>query len=554
MSLTVQPELTPRQQQILKLLQAGKVNKEVARELDIGLGTVKQHIVAIFKKLKVRNRTAAVSRHLDLQPQAEAKPAPLLGGTLLTRRPCVVLSMALPKTTSPALVSSFYSAMATAAAAHNAIFLTRQGYAGEVIFGIEQVTEYDVAAALQTAHRVADPLFKMQPGMQRHIRGCLSAGLALASMHRLGGWTGEAIASAAISSARELLDATPEGLFTCDPTILDLCSAFGVSGFAGLSNGVTFEMLANMQWHGMRRSFPLVGREFEMTKLLEALNHAFDNHSSVVFIEGEMGMGKTRLCQELLLACQSKGGQQLHFRGLPALLGSGVCDVSQGTQGDVANVLHALNNLSPSSARLVVLDDFHLIEPAQQSALINAAALAKHPGRLVVFAGRKGLCQMTPNASPCLQLRRLPQREMQELVRHTLAMPRGQQRAAVTQKIVDTALGVPLFAVEMAHSPHDSELPLSLRVAVLARIDKLHLDSTLLTFVARHPGKLSVAELAQGLNDDAQAVQRQVERAVASGVLALSNDDKLSFTHPMIRRAIDNSAMNPSGHYSHPSE
>lgn len=546
MSLTVQPELTPRQQQILKLLQAGKVNKEVARELDIGLGTVKQHIVAIFKKLKVRNRTAAVSRHLDLQPQAEPRSASLLSGTLLTRRPCVVLSMALPKTASPALVSSFYGAMATAAAAHNAIFLTRQGYAGEVIFGIEQVTEYDVAAALQTAHRVADPLFQIQPEMRRQIRGCLSAGLALASMHRLGGWTGEAIASAAIASARELLEATPEGLFTCDPTILDLCSAFGVSGFAGLADGVTFDMLATMQWHGMRRSFPLVGRETEMAKLLEALNQAFDKHSSMAFIEGEMGMGKTRLCQELLLACQTRGGQVSHFRGLPALLGSGVCDVSHGTHGNVDTVLDALNNPGAPSARLILLDDFHLVGSAEQAALINAAAQAKGSGRLVVFAGRKGLCQLAPQGSPCLQLRRLPQREMQELVRQTLAMPRGQQRTAVTQNIVDTALGVPLFAVEMAHSPHESELPLSLRVAVLARIDKLHLDSTLLTILARHPGALSAAELAQGLHDDTPSVQRQVERAVVSGVLVLSSDGKLSFSHPMIRRAIDHSTMNSS--------
>ncbi|CAG0983112.1 partial Putative HTH-type transcriptional regulator YhjB, partial [Rhodocyclaceae bacterium] len=50
------PVLTGRQRQILELLRAGKVNKEIANELGIGLGTVKQHVVAIFKKLKVRNR------------------------------------------------------------------------------------------------------------------------------------------------------------------------------------------------------------------------------------------------------------------------------------------------------------------------------------------------------------------------------------------------------------------------------------------------------------------------------------------------------------------
>ena len=53
--------LTQRQRQILGLLRAGKVNKEIASELGIGIGTVKQHVVALFKRLNVRNRAMAAS-------------------------------------------------------------------------------------------------------------------------------------------------------------------------------------------------------------------------------------------------------------------------------------------------------------------------------------------------------------------------------------------------------------------------------------------------------------------------------------------------------------
>ncbi|MBF0437534.1 MAG: AAA family ATPase [Magnetococcales bacterium] len=51
--------LTKRQNEILKLVQSGLSNKEVARILDISDGTVKQHLVEVYRRLKVNNRTKA---------------------------------------------------------------------------------------------------------------------------------------------------------------------------------------------------------------------------------------------------------------------------------------------------------------------------------------------------------------------------------------------------------------------------------------------------------------------------------------------------------------
>jgi DNA-binding CsgD family transcriptional regulator len=53
-------QLSSRQRQILSLLALGKSNKEVAYELSITEGTVKQHLSVIFKKLQVTNRAKAV--------------------------------------------------------------------------------------------------------------------------------------------------------------------------------------------------------------------------------------------------------------------------------------------------------------------------------------------------------------------------------------------------------------------------------------------------------------------------------------------------------------
>ncbi|MEC7962854.1 MAG: LuxR C-terminal-related transcriptional regulator, partial [Pseudomonadota bacterium] len=36
-------------------------NKEIAREMNLGIGTVKVHMTALFTKLNVSNRTSAVA-------------------------------------------------------------------------------------------------------------------------------------------------------------------------------------------------------------------------------------------------------------------------------------------------------------------------------------------------------------------------------------------------------------------------------------------------------------------------------------------------------------
>jgi DNA-binding NarL/FixJ family response regulator len=52
--------LTARQLEVLALLAQGRPNKSIARELGLSEGTVKVHLLAIFRALGVRNRTEAV--------------------------------------------------------------------------------------------------------------------------------------------------------------------------------------------------------------------------------------------------------------------------------------------------------------------------------------------------------------------------------------------------------------------------------------------------------------------------------------------------------------
>ena len=48
--------LTPREEEITRLVSAGLRNKEIAVKLFVTEGTVKTHLHHIYEKLKVRNR------------------------------------------------------------------------------------------------------------------------------------------------------------------------------------------------------------------------------------------------------------------------------------------------------------------------------------------------------------------------------------------------------------------------------------------------------------------------------------------------------------------
>lgn len=52
--------LTPQQRRVLEMLVAGKSNKVIAHDLDVTESTVKAHVSAILRKLKVTSRTQAV--------------------------------------------------------------------------------------------------------------------------------------------------------------------------------------------------------------------------------------------------------------------------------------------------------------------------------------------------------------------------------------------------------------------------------------------------------------------------------------------------------------
>jgi DNA-binding CsgD family transcriptional regulator len=58
--------ISGRELEVLRLLAAGRSNKEIARRLDVSPNTVKTHVGKLFAKLEARRRTEAILKAREL--------------------------------------------------------------------------------------------------------------------------------------------------------------------------------------------------------------------------------------------------------------------------------------------------------------------------------------------------------------------------------------------------------------------------------------------------------------------------------------------------------
>lgn len=536
-----QAELTLRQRQILKLLRAGKVNKEIASELGIGVGTVKQHVVAIFKRLNVKNRAMAASSGAGMLQ--EEGGATLATDGLLERRPCVVLSMALPEEADASAVRHLHGTLASLAFDNDALFLARRGSAGDVIFGVQRATEYDLVKALRTALAAFKEMSALDSALAGELSAGLTAGLAVASMKRYGGWSGEAIASAAIFSARELIQSAGSGQIAFGQPARDLMSAFGIGDGQKILEILPFQELETLRWTGERFVFPLIDRSEELGLLAAALKEVQSKRGRLVYLEGETGMGKSRLCREIMESCVRKGGVSRLFRCQPLAAGESLSNVLEGGVCSVEGVAEMLCASPVQVPELVVVDDFHLLTKERQSLLFAAARTVENKkGRLIIFSGRR-LADIEAEPAKVVHLGRLPVEAIEKLVRVVVRGCERKIRISGVRTISNLAAGVPLFAVELAKHYGANMLELPLLVTVCARLDSLALDRKMLRVVARYKGRPTLEEVAARLGGDAEALRPAVDRARASGVLSQDKDDRLSFSHPLLCQAINHLSM-----------
>ena len=63
---TLVEPLSDREMEVLRLVAAGRSNREIGEELCLAIGTVKKHVYNIYGKLDTKRRTEAVTRAREL--------------------------------------------------------------------------------------------------------------------------------------------------------------------------------------------------------------------------------------------------------------------------------------------------------------------------------------------------------------------------------------------------------------------------------------------------------------------------------------------------------
>jgi PAS domain S-box-containing protein len=78
-----QPQLTPRQREILELIASGLSTSEIAKKLTLSTETVRNHVRSVFRELGVHSRLEAIAaaRRLGLLAPPPLKPQPPDSGT-----------------------------------------------------------------------------------------------------------------------------------------------------------------------------------------------------------------------------------------------------------------------------------------------------------------------------------------------------------------------------------------------------------------------------------------------------------------------------------------
>lgn len=542
-------DLTERQQQILALVRAGKGNKDIANQLGIGLGTVKQHVVALFRKLNVTSRAAAITRSEGMGAIVRSG-----GGTdgQIEMRPACVLSLAATGggEAGAILWRGLNRSVSIMAADHDCTVVTVPGHGIDIIFGLHRVGLDDAVVALTMAQHLAAEMEESGGG----LKAGMAAGFLVASMHDQGGWTGESVAGRAIAQARELRDTAKERSLRMDVVTRNLLEFQGVDLKSLLwRDGDTILL------HAAGKIPPMGGDGVDALSMIGrldaslAIRSAFDaargvDSGMLVLVEGENGMGKSTLCRMfchligksvphcLVLRCG--GGDMLaQLAGLGRTRGRPPRDVA--AKDALAGLRRSLN-VGPM---LLFFDDVQRAT-LQEAALIAEAAGMGRTQPLHLLAACRRLHDRALTALPWqrrLTLGRLSAAEIDTLVAGGAGRSLGPEQRA---HLVELAQGVPLFAVELARAQVATRgrgglaLPFGLISLIMSRLDPLALHRGLLRLASRLEGGLHDALLRQwpAHYGDFDA---ELAKAVAGGVLVVEGAERtIRFKHPLVREVV----------------
>ncbi|WP_179855348.1 BTAD domain-containing putative transcriptional regulator [Paractinoplanes atraurantiacus] len=310
---------------------------------------------------------------------------------------------------------------------------------------------------------------------------------------------------------------------------------------------------------------PLVGRAHELARLREVLGGVTRGSGAVIVLEGEAGIGKTRLAEAAASLAGAQGWRSVWSRcaddaGVPPLwpwlqvlerLGGGPLHAGDDADPDQSTfaLFHELRRRLAAAATatplLVVLDD---VQAADTTSLGLLALLSRHLDGvrlLVVLTVRTLGEELPPPVVECLAaLAREPRAQRLQLAGLTAADIRELGAGELAEAVHERTDGNPFFAGELleliAAEGRADVLPPSVRDVLSRRLDRLPAATVELLRLAAVIGRdadLALLEAASGA--DAAHVITQLEPAVTSRVLKASPAEwRWRFSHALVRETL----------------
>jgi DNA-binding CsgD family transcriptional regulator len=343
-------------------------------------------------------------------------------------------------------------------------------------------------------------------------------------------------------------------------------------------------------------NLPLVGRSAELASLVEALHRAAEGPCQVALVEGEAGIGKTRLLEEILDRARGEGFQlfvgaavelerdrpfgalaeAFDFRPTTAdperaeigLLLVGDHDAAPRTISldeapalrfrVIEAVLTLVERLSLSAPMVIALEDLHWADP---STLVALSHLRRRLGHLpIALLGTlrpsppspeldQLLGELVAGGGARLLLGAMSPDEVAALVAEVVGRPPG----ATLLQVVAGAAGNPLFVTELLSALSSEEaievkegraelprfvLPASLRTLILRQLATLPSETVELLRVASILGpSFSLVDLATVLGRPSSELVPRLQEALRAGVLG-EVGEQLAFHHDLVREAV----------------
>ena len=528
--------LSTRQREILDLLTQGKANKEIAYELGIGIGTVKQHLVALYKKMGVSNRAMAVSKGISTDGGLHSNISSAPGKDLyLERRSAVVLSLQVRP--DDGVIEEENAIIARRILSQNAmdfdaLFLANPDARGDVIFGLERTRRYDCLRAVRLAISVARDI-ENKLGPSFNVRAGMSCGYVLKGIGADASWTGEVIAIDVISEARQQIPKSSSSALCLSESAITAARSLGMC--ADDHGGKTIPLETTFRWSYCKDGHDalLFGRDDELQSLIDSYGALEQGEPQTICIESGAGMGRTALVRAYADQIAARKVPVHFYKALmpnskPSGRSRGMIEAMDVAKKPVTAAAF-LDGLSKLKACVIIVEDCHALSQTDFEILATPNPNRAAAGVQLVLTYRGRLSEEI-KAIKGVHIIRLGR--LDDKFASALAADRASTAKRLQKWAMEKSNGVPGFITSLCAAgkglPEKADLdrqpvPYDLFSMIEERIDALGVSRNLLFMLANDEQQTNAA-----------MDQREIAQALKAGFLKKntgSSGTKLTYSH-----------------------